>query len=368
VIICSEEREAVSTPIIDRPRVTVTGEPATYSRAAPRSYFRDLLKVNRGGDPDAAARLERHARETRVNPNTSDGQGGYFDPPAWLVDQYVGLARAGRPFADAVTRFELPRGVDSVNLPKVTGGGVVAVEPVDGSAVSNVDFTDAYLSGPVRTIAGLSDASMQLAEQIGGAAWDQVVFAELAEDHAQKLDTQLFAGTGSGGQVRGLDSVSGINTVTYTDSTPTGAELAPYLAQAAALVGGKRKMPATHYAMHPRRAAWLFAEGIAAGVPILRDGPDGLTLNGLPVIVDANITTAAGTGADQDKIYCVRAADLVLWEGPRRAEVFTEVLSGTLQVRYRLSTYVAFIGDRLPAGIAVVSGTGLALPAATWGP
>ncbi|KLL10847.1 hypothetical protein BL254_18415 [Protofrankia sp. BMG5.30] len=88
----------------------------------------------------------------------------------------------------------------------------------------------------------------------------------------------------------------------------------------------------------------------------------------MPVVEDPNITAVAGAGANEDRVTAVRASDLYLWESSLRTEVFTEILSGTLQVRYRLLSYVGFIGDRQPAAIATVSGTGLALSAATWGP
>src|SRR5439155_1181249 len=83
----------------------VVREPLTYERHAPHSYFRDLIFQDR--DARAAERLERHGRDLaiemerrdkaartqlpdeldlRTNPNVTDGQGGYFSPPLWLID------------------------------------------------------------------------------------------------------------------------------------------------------------------------------------------------------------------------------------------------------------------------------------------
>src|SRR5436309_690056 len=50
--------------------------------------------------PDGAEAF--FGRETRTNPNRTDGQGGYFVPPLWLVDEFIPLIRAGRVFANSV--------------------------------------------------------------------------------------------------------------------------------------------------------------------------------------------------------------------------------------------------------------------------
>jgi hypothetical protein len=42
--------------------------------------------------------------------------------------------------------------------------------------------------------------------------------------------------------------------------------------------------------------------------------------------------------------------------------VLQEVLSGTLQVRFQLYNYVAFIPNRYPASVARINGTGMAAP------
>ncbi|MCU1659308.1 MAG: phage-related major capsid protein, partial [Pseudonocardiales bacterium] len=121
----------------------VKSEPTAYGQGRRHSYFIDLARDQLGrGDGDggvqaARERLSRHAKELsvemparearresaamraldgiegrggktlsaeerasvfergleqRVNPNRTDGQGGYFVPPLWLVDQYIELA------------------------------------------------------------------------------------------------------------------------------------------------------------------------------------------------------------------------------------------------------------------------------------
>lgn len=58
-------------------------------------------------------------------------------------------------------------------------------------------------------------------------------------------------------------------------------------------------------------------------------------MQGLPVFLDANIPTNAGTNTNEDKIIVGRFSDDLLFEeaGGPNAAVYQEVLSGNLQVR-----------------------------------
>jgi hypothetical protein len=156
----------------------VTRERKTYDPGERHSYFLDLARTKLGqGDGDggidaARDRLERHAKELdvdlparearrdelaedqadhevrsgrigraaretmfekRVNPNRTDGQGGFFVPPLWLIEEYAGLARAGRPFANRVRSMPLPVGTDSINVPKITTGTLTGVQTADNA-------------------------------------------------------------------------------------------------------------------------------------------------------------------------------------------------------------------------------------------
>jgi hypothetical protein len=99
--------------------VQVRSEPLTYERESRNSYLRDLANANAPGeagsrDPAITDRLQRHAvemrtiAETRADMTRTDGAGGEFVPPLWLVDQYLPLARAGRVFADLCRGMPLP--------------------------------------------------------------------------------------------------------------------------------------------------------------------------------------------------------------------------------------------------------------------
>lgn len=397
-------------------RTHVDGEPRAYARGNGQSYFRDLAAVTtgRGVDPaEARDRLNRHAQqiekeleqreqrnadkaerelrqidgsayfEKRVNPNRTDGQGGYLVPPLWLMDEFLPYLRAGRPFANAVRNIPLPGGTDSINIPKLATGTTVAAQTADAGSVSSTDLTDTYVTGGVKTEAGQQDVALQLVEQSPLAIDDQVIFPDLIADLNMKIDRQCLYGTGSNGQVTGVDVMSdtGVIDVTYTDASPTGPEFYVPLAQSASQVASTRYMMPSHQFMHPRRWFWFVSQLDGSNRPLVvpavggpnnamgvnatngeAEGFVGWTSVGLPVWIDANIPTTKGGGTNQDAVYTVRANDLFLFEGSLRTRVLQEVLSGTLQVRFQVYEYFAFIPNRYPQAVARINGTGLVAP------
>lgn len=157
-------------------RVEVVREPLTYEPHAPRSYFQDLASAETG-DTAARTRLDRHARELRVeverrerrawaekpaelefrtNPSRTTGQGGYFSPPLWIIDAFATAPRAPRVLANLIPGFVLPQGVQSVNVPRLTTGNTEA--PVnDLAADPSTDAVDAAVTSAVVTISGHGD-------------------------------------------------------------------------------------------------------------------------------------------------------------------------------------------------------------------
>jgi HK97 family phage major capsid protein len=333
-----------------------------------------------------AARAETELRgvdkessfEKRVNPNRTDGQGGYFVPPLWLVDEYIDLPRFGRTFANTVRNLTLPSGTDSINVPKVATGSLTGVQTADAAAVTSQDMTDTFVSAPVRTIAGQQDIALQLLDQ-SPVGFDEIVFADLMADYNLRLDTQCLSGSGSSGQLKGVLNVSGITAVTYTDASPTVPELyLPWL-QAMSKVATGRKMPATAAFVTPARWYWMMSALDSSNRPLvlpdtsspfnplaLQTGSDAEgyvgKVAGLPTLTDGNIPSNLGAGTNEDRAIITRTSDIYLWEGAMRSRVLTEVLSGTLQVRLQVWNYAAFMADRRPEAIAVISGTGLIAP------
>lgn len=390
----------------------VSGEPLVYARNNGQSYFLDLARVQTGmGDPGAAGqRLALHGRqqvdqiakrdgstpfekrgnirngyddqtEARTNPNRTDGTGGYFVPPVWLVDEYISLFRAGRVTADLVRNIPLPGGTDSINIPKVNTGTGAAIQTADAASVTSTDLTDTSVSGGVKTIAGQQDIAMQLLDQ-SPIAFDEVIFQDLIRAYNVALDKQVLSGSDSSGQVKGILTMSGTNAVTYTDASPTLGELYPFLmgaiSQASYAAGGHFDLGSTAFVMHPRRWFWALGQVDTNSRPIIVPdaypsfNPAGVgstsiavgrvgTVGGVPVYIDANIPTNTGAGT-VDQIVFIKTDDIFLFESALRSRTLVEVLSGTLQVRVQVYGYLAVIADRLAGAHSVISGTGLAAP------
>ncbi len=360
-------------------------EPSTYSKDAAeyaqRSYFADLIKAGTPGqDPngESAERLRRHAQDVSTLTeyraiNATQGTGGYAVPPAWLMDQYIALARAGRPTADAVTNQQLPAGTNSLNIPKLLTGTTTAIQAVQNTAVSETNLTDTSVQANVVTIAGQQNLSIQLLDQ-SPIAFDEIVFRDLIADHATKVDLQVLYGSGSNGQVQGLDGQSGITTI------PAGGATISYvyaaIANAIQSVYTTRFAAPTAVIMHPRRWGWLLSLLDTHDRPLFlpyANGPVNVagvlsrvdaqamvgTVHGLPVIVDPSISTNGG----QDYIYVARTTDLILWESGIRTRVLPETNASTLTVLLQAFSYLAFTAGRYPASVAKVGPFG----APTWG-
>jgi hypothetical protein len=134
--------------------------------------------------------------------------------------------------------------------------------------------------------------------------------------------------------------------------------------------------------MHPRRLAYLIAavdssnrplvvptaggpmNTIASGAGATSYGNSGYSLMGLPIITDANVGTTFGAATNQDKIYCVAAPEMHLWEQPGTpfALNFDATTAGSLTIKSVVYGYAAFSAGRYPAAASIISGTGLVAP------
>ena len=370
----SEETDATEA------RVSIKSEAMTYRQGGSHSYFKDLALSQAPGvwDGEARARLARHATEVAVETRAdsrTDGSGGEFVPPLWLVSSYVALARAGRVTADLASKYELPGGTDSINIPKISGGTTVTAT-TDNSAVSNTDMTTATVTAPVNTYAGQMVSSLALLEQ-SPINFDQVVFQDLIAAHAQQIGAAVIGGAGSGGAHEGILTNTAVNSITYTATTPTGTGVYTAVAQAVSAVARQRYLPASAIVMNPQRWYWFSSQVDGnsrplvvpnAGGPfnavgvqdsVVAQGSVGNML-GIPVFLDPNIGTTYST--NQDRIIVARFSDLSLFEGPIRSRVLFETDANTLQVRLQVYSYSAFTSRRYSNAISVVSGTGMAAP------
>lgn len=380
----TEAREATdAADVVDatEARVAVKSEAMTYRQGGEHSYFKDLAMSQAPGiwDGEARTRLARHADEARIEMRTNmgrtDGQGGEFVPPLWLLNSYISLARAGRVTADLASKFELPAGTDSINLPKISGGSTVTGTS-DNSSASNTDMTTATVTAPVNTYAGQQLFSLALLEQ-SPINFDQVVFQDLIAAHAQSIGAAVIAGAGSTGVHEGILTNTAVNSVTYTASTPTGTGVYTAIAQAVSSVARQRYLPANAIVMNPQRWYWFASQVDGNGRPLVVPNAAGPfnavgvledaqaqgsvgTMLGLPVYLDPNIGTTYST--NQDRVIVARFSDLALFEGPIRSRVLFETDADKLQVRLQVYSYSAFTSRRYSSAVSVCSGTGFVAP------
>ena len=150
--------------------------------------------------------------------------------------------------------------------------------------------------------------------------------------YATELDRGIIADDGTSGTHLGILNTSSIVAVTYTDATPTPSEAWGPLWDLQQQIESGVYKAATHLVMHPRRWAF-FCSAIGTnqamfgfsgvGVQLIGQeqskaygaGVRGI-LAGLPVIVDANITTT--DSSTRDIILGVTADELFLWGTTRQ--------------------------------------------------
>lgn len=378
--------------------VRVTGEPKTYDKGSPFSIFRDMLGAYMG-DLACSRRLEAHKNETRVDRpaaferavawqngraaaqfdlSSTDSAGGYLVAPLHLQEQFIGLPRAGRPLANAIGSLELPADTDSITIPKLSTGTATATQS-DGGAVQETDATLTEITIPVRTIAGMQDASQQVVDRSRPAV-DQIIYGDLRADYDTKLEVQVINGNGTAPNARGLLQVSGIEAVTYTDASPTVAELYPKYSDAIwNRINTLRFIPPNLIVQHPRRWGWATAAVDSTGRPLVtqynpQNAPAAVAtlvaqgivgeIQGVPVLVSASVPTNLGASTNEDISIVLNTADQVLMEDPEGPYLglFPDIGSGTLTLRFRLHNYFAFSGERLPKSIATIGGTGFVTP------
>ena len=346
----------------------------TYRPDNGTSFFRDLFRATTRGDLAAQQRLNQHDRETR-DLTTVATDGGGFVPPLYMGELWAKVPRQGRPFANALAaqgnvKPLADKGM-TITLPRVTTAPATAFQTTENTAFNETELVEATLSIPVTTLGGIEDVSIQLLER-SDPPIDDVIWISLRDSYDTLLDYSLINGSGTGATNCGLVSVSGINTTTYTDATPTAAETVPPIYEAISEVATNRFRQADMIIMHPRRAAWL-AGTLASTQSLFQLGSLtnavgqqdlGFVGNfaGLKVVLDANVTTTNGASTNEDQIIVLYSPDQILWESGLRAEVFRETLSAEGTVRLRLYGHSAWASERYPSSISVVSGTGLVAP------
>ena len=359
---------------------SVTKEELTYSERSDHDFLTDALKAQFKTDGDAQERITRHQREMAIEKravSTSSFAG--LVVPQYLVDLYAPLARAGRPFADAARKHNLPAQGMSVVISKISTGTTTAYQTSQNTAAVSQDMADTTLTVNVNTIAGQQSVSKQAL--LRGYNIEGIVLGDLIRDYHTKLDNSLLNGSGSNGQPLGLVNMTTGILITYTATTGTVAGLYPKIADAIQSIQSNIYVNPNAILMHPRRLGFLLAAldsqnrplvvpqaynpvnaiGTGNGTPTY--GNSGYSMLGLPIITDANIATNVGASTNQDTIFVVDLNECHLWEEAAAPTYVTfEEPNGKVAINIVLFGMSAFTADRYGKAIAQINGTGLATP------
>jgi HK97 family phage major capsid protein len=266
----------------------------------------------------------------------------------------------------------------TINISRVTTGSTAAVQATENSALSEQDLDDTLLTVDIRTVAAQQDVSRQALDR--GTGVDAIIMADLSSAIATALDLGCLYGDGTSGALLGLNNITGKNDVVYTDGSPTVAEFYPKLLDAIQQINSNRFAGPDLIVMHPRRAAWLQA-AVADSRPLVLPevnvpqnamgvgptsgyGSFGLQVAGIPVVVDANVKTDTGAGSNEDSVFVVRRAVMLLFESAGAPSMvrMDQTLGGQLTVKIVAFQYAAAVFGRYPAAISQVMGTGLVAP------
>jgi HK97 family phage major capsid protein len=350
----------------------VKSEPRTYTNRSEHSFLADAYRAQFSNDYAAQERLSRHNREEQIERRdvTSSNFAGLI-VPQFLTDLAAPYARAGRVSADLARKHQLPDSGLTLSISKVTTGTAVAAQS-EGAAVQETDMDDTKLDISVNTYAGMQDVSRQAIER--GTNIDSLVMADLVSAYHTTLNTAVVAEL----------LASAGNAVTYTDASPTVAELYPKILDSVQKVQTSFFAGPNVIMMHPRRLAFILAAvdgqsrplavptpsssgqpAFAYGSGAALYGNSGYSIVGLPVYTDATISTAQGAGTNQDTIYVGNSQELHLWEqgsGEPMMLRFEQPKSSELEVTMIVYGYAAFTANRYPSAWSQINGTGLVTP------
>jgi HK97 family phage major capsid protein len=362
----------------EKEAIVEVNEPDMYRKGGDHSFIADAWR-SKQGDFKAQERIGQHQDHEARDIGTGAFTG--LVVPQYLVDEYAPIARAGAAVYNAVPKKPLPDFGMKVEVSRITTGSAAAEQASQNSAVQETNIDDTLLTVNVDTVAGQQDVSRQALERGGqpGFSLESIIFQDLVAAYYGKLDELMIEGSGSSGQPLGIRNVSGQNTVTYTDASPTVAEAFPKLADAVQKVNANRFAPATAIIMHPRRWGFFTAGVDGNSRPLILpsgNNPDNAigvgeaaaygnvvgNILGLPVITDANVTTTDGGGNDQDQIYILKVDDHILFEDNLMQLKFEETNAGSLTTKMVVYGYSAFASGRYPAGMTKIQGTGLITP------
>lgn len=377
--------------------VSVSRNERTYHRGKDErdepgsSFLADVVRAHKG-DWNAQERLSRHMSEELIErPWLKERASSTVSFPGMVVPQYAvqdvaPAVAAARPLADAMTSKQLPESGMTVSIPVISQSTSASLQPAENTAVTSQDIQSQMQTASVQTAEGWVQLSRQALER--GTLTEEVTTADLLARVATTLDSTLLYQATNG-------LAASATSMTYSPATPdlTTGGVPSFLKQLPSaqnlieLALLNRAQPGV-VIMSPRRWNWLTAATSSAWptlsgsnqVPVQSGGVQltgsyggvrGVLPNGMKIVVDGNISTAASgtaaTGGSQDHVFVLSAQEDYLYEPPERAVMIradqpAATSLGVLLVAYE---YFAYSFKRYTAGNVLINGTGLGTPAFT---
>jgi Phage capsid family len=241
-----------------------------------------------------------------------------------------------------------------VSIPRLSGGGAVAVQASQNAGIQETDPTTTSNSSPVGTVAGQVDMSRQLFE-FSQPSFDAAITDDLSRAHATAFDVEVINGTASSGRTRGLlkwPGILSVSGVVTNQQTFLNSLWQAYSALAYGSGYGAANSEGYVTILHPRRAAWLTA-GVSGTLP------PGSPLVPGQLVISAGIPSTLGAGTNEDVALVVEKSQVLLLNRGPRISVREDVGSTTLTVRVQAERYLAVL---VKNSTAVAKVTGLTPP------
>lgn len=340
-----------------------------YGQVGGHSFFGDV-KAAKMGNPDAYDRLSKVAGEwgddAKAMTEGTDSAGGYLVNPE-ISDEVISLRLAASAVRPLCSKINVNS--DSLQIASLTGG-LTAGWVAELAAKPETDMTFGSLTVNNFTMAGLGAVSNQLLADSRPSV-DKFIVADLAKRLAILEETAFINGSGTG-QPRGILQTSGINSVVYTDASPTAEELLDALYDAIAAVQQNYFGEPNGVLMHPRTWQYLSkARSTLSGLYVIGSGANangrnatdnlpGRSVFGVPVYLSNLIPTDLGGGTESAIIVGDFSQALILDRMGLTVDTSDQVRFTTNQTVFRVEARVGFTAARYPKAFAAVTGTGLA--------
>jgi HK97 family phage major capsid protein len=340
------------------------------------SVFQDIAAARKGGDRKAMERLEKAMTEGTAS------AGGYLVQNE-LQNELIELKLNKAPLRGVIPALAVNS--DTVEWIEQTGG-LTAGWVAELAAKPSADMTFGTFNVNVFTAAGLAVVSNQLLADAGkqrtgpSMSVDSLIVREIARRLAILEEQAIINGSGSG-QPLGILGTSGVNSIVYTDASPTVPELLDQIVDAIGAVQDSFKGDPNLIVMHPRTWAYIIkARESASPTTYIVGPPSGIgrrphesipggvkrqgfagELFGYPVITTANMPTNLGVGVNESRVI-VGAFDeaLILDRQAVTFDTSEHVYFTSNQTVFRGEMRVGFTAARYPEAFSVISGTGLA--------